>query len=655
MNNVMKKAVWIWQNNNNNADEYVKFYDEFNCSNNKITLKISCDSNYSVFLNGKLVAFGQYPDYPHYKVYDEIELDGVINGNNKLVIVAWYYGEDFQTYLKGKAGLIYEISDREKVLCFSGEATLCKIAYDFCSYQKKIITIQLGYSYRYDASQYDGYDSADYLPEGFSSAVEIEDISYSLHKRPCKQLILKETTYAGKTALDKIIYDLGKEQCGFLHIRFKAPLGKVINIAYGQHILDGEVRRVIDNRNFSVELLGNGDWFEYTNTFRRLSGRFLQITSDTDVEIDFIGLKEVYYPVKTIPVNIGNERRQKIYDTSVRTLQLCMHEHYEDTPWREQALYAMDSRNQMLCGYYAFKEYEFARANLLLMSKAQKKDKLLPLCFPAGIDYPIPFFSLAFVIAMNEYGYYSKDGNFLKDNLGLLYDIVEFFLFKRKDNGVIPALKGYWNFYEWSDGLDGREGTYDFIRTSDKVRYDLAINCFTIIALQNIEKIHKRLGLPDKYNNEILSLQKATRESFYDNTQKMFKSYSDCQHYSKLCNALAVLSGCAMELEKEICKKITSSNDMVENTLSMKVFEYDALLKVDNNYKEYILQEIDKVYGYMLDQGATSFWETIKGADDFDGAGSLCHGWSAIPVYYYSILKAERHNQNGGGKSVIDR
>jgi len=40
----------------------------------------------------------------------------------------------------------------------------------------------------------------------------------------------------------------------------------------------------------------------------------------------------------------------------------------------------------------------------------------------------------------------------------------------------------------------------------------------------------------------------------------------------------------------------------------------------------------------MLDRGATAFWETIKGADDFGGAGSLCHGWSALPIYYYEIL-----------------
>ena len=40
----------------------------------------------------------------------------------------------------------------------------------------------------------------------------------------------------------------------------------------------------------------------------------------------------------------------------------------------------------------------------------------------------------------------------------------------------------------------------------------------------------------------------------------------------------------------------------------------------------------------MLREGATTFWEIIIGADDFADAGSLCHGWSALPVYYYEIL-----------------
>ena len=70
----------------------------------------------------------------------------------------------------------------------------------------------------------------------------------------------------------------------------------------------------------------------------------------------------------------------------------------------------------------------------------------------------------------------------------------------------------------------------------------------------------------------------------------------------------------------------------------MKAFVYDALLLFGGKYREYILQEIRETYGNMLQAGATTFWETEKGEADFGGAGSLCHGWSAIPVYYLHIL-----------------
>ena len=72
----------------------------------------------------------------------------------------------------------------------------------------------------------------------------------------------------------------------------------------------------------------------------------------------------------------------------------------------------------------------------------------------------------------------------------------------------------------------------------------------------------------------------------------------------------------------------------------MASFLYDALLAVNDNYKDWILQDIRKKYGYMLEQGATTFWETEKGWQDFDNAGSLYHGWYAMPIYYLRKLGA---------------
>ena len=35
----------------------------------------------------------------------------------------------------------------------------------------------------------------------------------------------------------------------------------------------------------------------------------------------------------------------------------------------------------------------------------------------------------------------------------------------------------------------------------------------------------------------------------------------------------------------------------------------------------------------MLEGGGNTVWETENGASDFDGAGSLCHGWSSVPAH----------------------
>ena len=58
-------------------------------------------------------------------------------------------------------------------------------------------------------------------------------------------------------------------------------------------------------------------------------------------------------------------------------------------------------------------------------------------------------------------------------------------------------------------------------------------------------------------------------------------------------------------------------------------------------YTDYVLGTIEEIYNKMLEEGSTTVWETTVGQSDFGNAGSLCHGWSAMPVYYYHTLLGE--------------
>ncbi|GHU97787.1 alpha-rhamnosidase [Clostridia bacterium] len=627
-----KRSEWIWISDGSAGDEYGEFFDALDYATGDAVIGISCESNYALYINGELAGFGQYADFPWYKVYDEIEITGYLRqGKNELRIVVWHYGGDgsFVSYA-AEPCLIYEAQiDGKPVVCSSGK-TLCRRAEGYVSNLKKRITRQIGYSFRYDMGRRGGT-----LRPAFVNNA----INYSLFQRPIKRLTLENLKSGKLIDQEKRIYDLGNECAGFLYIRFKATVGQLVTISYGEHIADGEVRRRIGSRDFSVEVIGSGNTEEYLNPFRRLGCRYLQVEADENAVVEEIGLRETFYPVTEKPYKADNELRRRIYGIAVRTLRLCMHEHYEDTPWREQALYALDGRNQMLFGSAAFEGYEFQRASLKLLSEGKRDDGLLTICSPSSVDIVIPSFSLWYIVAMREYAGYSGDLSLAAEYFNKLTAILKFFT-DREEECLVRKFGGplgsgiYWDFYEWSEGLSGE-------RLKDGLN-DAPLQFLYSLALNNMSDLCKLLGKTEqasRYAEQAAGINAAANARFWRRERGLYDTFGDGTHYSELVNALAVLSGAAVsERADKICAALTSDR-MIKSTISMKCFTYDALIKTDKKkYREYILQDIDARYKLMSDAGATSFWETEKGEKAFDNAGSLCHGWSAAPVYYYRLL-----------------
>ncbi len=639
-------AKWIWENTLDRADEYVRFFQPFIYTKGRVLLSLACDSNYEVYVNGSLVGFGAYADYPHDKVYDSIDITAYCKeGKNALSVLVWYYGEDFFTYWKGLPGLIFEVTEDGNTVAASGKETLCRLADDYAQGRKKIITTQMGFSYRYDTARYNGCNAPDFCPADYHAALEVEGRPNSVRPRPNQKIRLCGFAEAKKMSGSHRLYDLGRETVGYLKIRFCAPKGTKITVSWGEHLLTDEsgeqhVARILAERDFSLELIACGAPFTFENYMRRMGCRYLQIDADAPTEVEYIGLHEAEYPVTVLPFETENELRRRIYDISVRTLRLCMFEHYEDCPWREQSLYAMDSRNQMLCGYAAFGETEFVRASLELFGEDRREDGLLHICSPTRIGRPIPSFSLIWPIQMWEYVAFSSDTSLIEAYFSKIEALLKAF-YDKMQNGLAHNFEGktYWNFYEWMPTLNGRGEPWILEET-----VDLCLNAFLSIASDRTAKMAALLQKEERaafYAEQAKTINAAIQARLFDKNEGLFATTEGMSLYSELANALAVLCGAAEpETAKQICSCLaTHDSRMTPATLSMKIWIYDALLQTDTEaYKSFVLEDIDKTYGYMLDAGATSFWETLKGAEDFHGAGSLCHGWSAIPILYYRRL-----------------
>lgn len=649
-----KNANWIWINKGNNIDEYAEFTFNFESLSNKenFSINIASDSNYNLFLNEEILSFGQYADYPDYKVYDTIKLDKVFIGKNVIKIVVWHYGKDSQTYINDTAGVIFELIKNEQVIFSSSENTLSRLAINYDNYRNKDITYQLGLGYKYLANVENN------LP--FTKSVVVNK-SRNFNSRPIKKLVLGERPPISITKLkDSYIIDMAEETVGFLDIEFFAEKETELKIYYAEFLHNGEIYKK-PNDGFCVEYASKKGLNKYVNYFRRLAGRYLQIYSTENIDIKYAGLRPTTYPVTKTPVTFKSEKRNKIYDVAVKTLHCCMHEHYEDCPWREQALYNMDSRNTMLFTYLAFNDYEFARANLVLMSKGLMSDGLLNICFPSGVHIPIPSFSLMYPVQVCEYVENSGDLSVLDEVFCACESIINTFIKRidEKSSLIYQFPAPYWNFYEWTYGSDNSDQIHRTTEEYYPKKADLIINLLFLYSLQYYKKLcaYKKID----FNFDESKIRKAIVETFYNAENKLFKATDIGKpFYTVLGNSLAILVGfdelininLLLPSNSKAEQKLVNYERDDENTvpekivpisLSMNIFLYDALLKKDKKYAKEIILDLDEKYSNMLDKGATTFWETIHGYKDFNMRGSLCHGWSALPILYYHLLNKKEY------------
>lgn len=624
-----KKAEWIWLPKTPDADEYASFKDAFSFTGKTAVLRVCAETNYVAYLNGKVVGYGQYAGYPTEKYYDEIDLTPFCTqGENALEITVWYEGFHSFTHVDDGAGLCYAVLVDGETAAYSGTHTLCALDSRYESYRKELLTIQVGYKSKMtNVAQQEPYAPASVLPR-----------QTNWKKRPVKKLQEEKPVYGVLLQGEKRVYDLGKELCGYPVLEVDCKEDCEVLLSYGEYLADdGNVPRLLGGgyknagRDFSFAFACKKGVNRFVNRFVRLAGRYLQIETTGETEVQAVGIVPAYYPMTERPISLsGLDRR--IYDTCLHTLRLCMHEHYEDCPWREQSLYALDSRNQMLCGYAAFEETDFARANLVLMAKGTRADGLLELTYPA-VDTPaIPFFSLIYPVAVWEYVQATGDESILDEVWETLSGIMDVFAARVEESGLLANFPApYWNFYEWTKGSDG-DG--ELVSDERTYRHDLILNCAYVYACQRFEKLCALRNVA--VNSQTERAKRAIHTAFFDEKRgRYFLSDVDKTTCSQLGNAFALLIGLG---DESLAAALIEDETLTPATLSMLGFVYDALLKHGDERQAWILADIRKKYKTMLDAGATTFWETLEGVET-DKSNSLCHGWSAIPVHYYRMFE----------------
>lgn len=657
-----------------------EFRTYFNAAENgSAELFIAADTVYAVELNGiPLIQTARLPDVPPARLYDVWSLDGIIQGNNELLIRLYYQGVGSYQYLPGKGGVLFALKAPD-VRVLSGKGTEWRISTSDRADGVPWVTGQLGFSFEYDSvAKPDTWRSL--IPDEMTLGAE--DIQ--LKRRPVapsvtlsavKSKIIAEGILDGSQPpadiaqgmdatpmspcelgpsvdsrhFDKGFYylvDLGREEAGLLDLELDTDAGVTIDIGHAEHSENGRIQAFVGGRRFAGRYHAKAGLQSFTRWQRRMAGRFLQLHV-RGVKTHFVlkraSVKPVIREIEERPVPSAlDERRAAIWRTAVRTLRLSMHEHYEDCPWREQALYANDTRNQILCGRFAFADDSaFAAQALGLFAKGMREDGWLEMCMPAKIPLTIPSFTFSWTLALADCVRLYGPLPVFAELLPTAKTILERCLSELED-GLLPCPRHpeAWHFYDWADNLDN----WGVRLTAGETRFDAPLNMLLLMSLEadaNVAETYGDAAIAARWRNAATSLRARIREFFWNADSRCFDTYRGAHvpgNGHELTQSLAILADVVSEDELDaLATKLSSPSDWVETTLSQSLHKFEALAKVGPSFGRKALMMMDATWGAMLDAGATSFWEMKEGWTAFDNAGSMCHGWSAVPVYFYAM------------------
>lgn len=678
----LNHAKWIWASDAQNGMQIQSFFTAFETAAPQVTLEVACDTCCSVFLNGSFCGIAGLSDYPDCKIFDTLTLP-VTSLQNRLVFTVYHEGRSSSCYRLGTPSLSFAVSEGDTLLCCSNEYTRCA---DQTGYQREnvqLITGQLGHSFCYIEPKAEirfdrpctvldidplmmprpiktisilPHASASITAQGvftddpaivdpgkrmqqaFLSARSLRDICKTQHTAPIK---LSGDGYQFAAEDGDGIYliiDLDKESVGMFTLDIDLPERTKIEVGWGEHLDDLRTRTSVGGRSFSAELTLHPGRKQFTHYFRRLGLRYLQMHIHChEATVYYAGILPTEYPVTVKPVVRKDALEQKIVDCCITTLRHCMHDHYEDCPWREQALYTMDSRNQMLCGYYCFDNQSFAKYSLELIAHSLRgRDGMLELCSPAECSITIPSFTLIFLKQIEEYLLYTKDELTARTLFDTGMQILDGFLARTEPNGLLKNLPGkeMWNYYEWQTGL---EGGHAFDNA-----YAAPLCGYFGIALQSGIQLSTHFGLngqAESYREAYEKLKANVHPMFWDAKRGYYQSYVGEEeqkgHFAALTGSLLLCAGLVPADKETVVRNKLCQGGIYPITLSHSIFRYEALLQ-EKSYAPKVKAEIREIWGSMIAAGSDTFWETSEGAPAFDNAGSLCHGWSAVPLYLYA-------------------
>lgn len=437
-----------------------------------------------------------------------------------------------------------------------------------------------------------------------------------------------------------LTFDFGMEIAGHVEIELDAPAGGEIDLCGAELLAEGRpwCRRKKGNyASIYVTKDGRQSWRSFSWT----GLRYLHVVMrgfTGGVRIVRIGVwrRQAALDFKA-KFKSSDELLNRIWDAGLHTIAVNSQDIQVDCPTREQALYWGDGVWLGLWTFHLTGDTSFLKHMLLSAEHVQRPDGALPAAVFGPPDFPIFDYSLIMIWGAWEYYWHTGDMALLERLIPTARRILDGCAKLRGNDGLIA--KDFAEAQRRKDcvlfidhpglGWHSCEGP-GLVRRG----VSAAANMFYILALQAYSNMLKASGdcaAAKDVDSDMRQLKKAAQKAFWDPGRGL---YADAlvdgmpTGFSEHINALAVISGvCPENLQRNVLKKALDAEDKSICRCGPYFWIYLSKAMSMAGMRQEMLTSVKRLWGGMLEAGATTWWETFLG-DELD---SLCHAWSCVP------------------------
>jgi hypothetical protein len=460
---------------------------------------------------------------------------------------------------------------------------------------------------------------------------------------------------------------------GFIRLDFVRPTapGGALRLQYAESyeetpILVPYLRRKHDRCDTRKEIYGPEDIYEFGGQqaskwdsldpevdqleeesfvpFHFRSFRFLRLhihTGPTVLTLKRFEVTSALYPLKvTAQFRASPDKlATQLWDTSIRTLNNCMHDCYEDCPFYEQLQYAMDTRSSALFTYYVSSDDRLAKQAIIqIHSSFEAHMGLTASRAPSHNRQYIPHFSLFWILMLHDHFKFFGESEFILKFMPVADAILNYFhCHIDKNLGLVfsDEQEGIWNFVDWAEEWR----PYGIPPAVTKTGVSTYTNHLYAYALKTSAQLLwalGRTGLADEYLGRARLVVQSINEYCFDGeyyTDGLASNADKATDYSQHNQVWAVMSGAATgERSQRILRKCLSgesTNDFTQASISMSFYTLRALSEAGAGIYEEHYHRFWEPWKKQLSLGLTT-WE-----EDTVSHRSDCHAWGSVPLHEF--------------------